>query len=368
MREQFPVTRRYKYLNHAAISPPPLFVLEEAERYLRNVSELGTEEVNRIEEDDFRSMREDVAKLIGASWDEVAFVPNTSYGFNFIVHGLDWREGDNVVTDSLEFPTVVFPWLKLKRKVEVRIVKPNVETFEDSVLSHVDSRTRVVAVSHVGFNTGLVVDVKRLAREAHSQGALIVVDVIQSVGAVNVDVREMEADFAVAGGYKWLMSPQGSGFIYVRKGLLGDPPFYGWRTSKNFESYDATNFEIESGPRRLEPGTIDVAANLAMARAARFIKENSSEVLQAVNDLSGYANRRAQEEGLEVVTPMRKRAGITVVMAPKNSELSRHMLANGVVVSPRGGGIRISTHFYNTRGEVDEAVRLISQWVRRSGQ
>jgi selenocysteine lyase/cysteine desulfurase len=364
MREQFPVTRRYNYLNHAAISPPPIFVMEEAQSYLKGVSEVGVEEVNRVEEDDFKSLREGLAALINCKWNEISFVPNTSYGFNLLVYGLDWKEGDNVVTDELEFPTVVFPWLRLGDKVKVKLVKPDLENFEDSILSQVDSRTRVVALSHVSFNTGVRVDVGKVAREARQLGAITAVDVIQSAGAVKVDVKEMGVDFAVAGGYKWLMSPQGSGFVYVREGLLQDPPFYGWRTSRNFESYDATSFQLEEGPRRFEPGTIDVASNLALARAAKFFVENTDQVYGAVEDLSGYANRRAQEEGFEVVTPMRKRAGITVVKVPKNKEAWKHLMSNRIVTSARGAGIRISTHFYNTRGEVDQALKVLSQWMR----
>jgi len=150
----------------------------------------------------------------------------------------------------------------------------------------------------------------------------------------------------------------------VREGLLQDPPFYGWRTSRNFESYDATSFQLEEGPRRFEPGTIDVASNLALARAAKFFVENTDQVYGAVEDLSGYANRRAQEEGFEVVTPMRKRAGITVVKVPKNKEAWKHLMSNRIVTSARGAGIRISTHFYNTRGEVDQALKVLSQWMR----
>ncbi|PVU73503.1 cysteine desulfurase [Sulfolobales archaeon SCGC AB-777_J03] len=357
-RDLVPVTKKFVYLNHAAVSPTPLPVLEAAQAYLREVASEGTIAVNRYEADDFKGLREKLANLLNVSWEEISFVPNTSYGVNVIAHGLDLGPGDNVVTDSLEFPAVPQPFYKLKKRgVEVRLVRPNLDSFEDDVLSAVDGRTRLVAISHVSFNTGIRVDYERVAGEAHSMGAYIFLDVIQSAGAVKVDLKHV--DFAAAGGYKWLMAPQGSGFLYVKKGLIEDPPFYGWRSSKYWLEFNAEKFEVDRGPRRFEIGTIDVAANLALAKSAEILAKHMEEVSSRVLELSGYTIRRLSEEGFEVVTPTEKRAGIVIFKVKDPQRVVKELQAKGIIASARGQGIRVSTHFYNTEDEIEKLISIL---------
>lgn len=303
-RSLVPVVNEYIYLNHAAISPTPLPVLYESLRYLLDVAKYGSLPVNNEENDDFYHLREKVGRLINADPDTISFIPNTSFGINIVAHGLDLKEGDNIVTDSLEFPAVTYPFLKLKNKgVNVKLVKPRIENFEDDILSALDNRTRLIAISHVSFNTGIKVDLKRISKEAKSMGAYMLVDIIQSAGATDIDVRKTDIDFAVAGGYKWLMSPQGSGFMYVKKGLLPDPPFYGWKSSSTYLEFNAEKFILENGPRRFEIGTIDVAANLALAKSCEIITQHKEEIFSRIQYLSDYTIKYAEENGLEVITP-----------------------------------------------------------------
>ncbi len=356
-RELVPVTKNLIYLNHAAISPTPLPVLYEAYRYLSKVAELGSLAVNEYEQDDFKTFRENVAKLFNVDWDEISFVPNTSFGINVVVHGLEMKEGDKVVTDSLEFPAVTDPLYKLEKKgIKVEIVTPRLEDFEDEILRKIDSRTRLVAISHVSFNTGVRVDYSKIAKEVHSVGGFLLLDVIQSAGAVRVNLQDV--DFATAGGYKWLMSPQGSGFLYVRKGLIEDPPFYGWRTSKYYLEFNALKFEIDKGPRRFELGTLDVSAVAALAKSAEILSGRIEEVEERVLALSGYAIERLKEEGFEVITPddRQKRAGIVVFKVKDPQEKVRELAKRKIIVSQRGPGIRVSTHFYNTYEEIEKFI------------
>lgn len=366
-RNEVPATRNLIYLNHAAISPTPLPVLFESFRYLYEVANLGTIADNEEEKDDFYKIREKIGRLINASPSEISLVPNTSYGINIVAYGLQFEEGDNVVTDSLEFPATVFPFLKLKNKgVETRIVKINtneLDNFEQKIIENIDENTRLVSLSHVSFNTGIRIDVKKIVEKAKNVGAYILLDIIHSAGAISVDVKELNVDFAVAGGYKWLMAPQGSGFLYVKEGLITDPPFYGWKSTKNYLSFDATNFELEKGPRRFEIGTVDISANLGLAKSAEIIFSHKSEIEKRVLYLSSHAIDVAEDKGFEVITPKEKRAGIVVVKVKNPKKVAERLLQRRIVVSPRGEGIRIAAHFYNTEEEIDQAVTAISQEV-----
>lgn len=366
-RDQVPVTKNLIYLNHAAISPTPLPVLFESFRYLYNVANFGTIANNEEEKDDFYKIREKIGKLINASSLEISLIPNTSYGINVIAHGIQLEEGDNVVTDSLEFPAVVYPFLKLKSKgIETRIVKINadeLDEFEEKIIKNIDERTRLISISHVSFNTGLKVDVKRIAEKAKKVGAYVLLDVIQSAGAISINVKELGADFVVAGGYKWLMAPQGSGFLYVKKGLLIDPPFYGWKTTRNYLDFDATSFELEEGPRRFEIGTIDISASLGLAKSAEIISSHMLEIEKRILFLSSYAIDIAEDKGFHVITPREKKAGIVIIKVKNPKKVAERLLQRRIVVSPRGEGVRISTHFYNTEEEVEQAITAIAQEV-----
>ncbi|ARM75033.1 aminotransferase class V-fold PLP-dependent enzyme [Acidianus manzaensis] len=363
-RSQIPITKNLIYLNHAAISPTPLEVLFESFRYLYQVSNYGSIADNEEEKDEFMKIRNNIAKLINANPLEISLVPNTSYGINIIAHGLNLEKGDNVVTDSLEFPATVYPFLKLKDKgVDTRIVDVTVDNFEQEIINHIDENTKLVSISHVSFNTGIKIDVKKISEKAKKVNAFILLDIIQSAGATRVDVKDMNIDFAVAGGYKWLMSPQGSGFLYIKSGLMEDPPFYGWKSSKEYLKFNAKEFELEKGPRRFEIGTIDIAANLGLSKSSEIISSHMSEIEDRVNYLSSYAIDLAEDKKLDVITPKNKKAGIVVVKVKNAKKLAEKLVENKIIVSPRGEGIRISTHFYNTEEEIRQAVNLLSQEV-----
>ncbi|AAK42385.1 aminotransferase class V-fold PLP-dependent enzyme [Saccharolobus solfataricus] len=365
-RENVPVTRKYVYLNHASVSPTPLPSLFEAYRYLYEVANRGSIAVNEEEEDELYHIRSKISNLVGAYSDEISLIPNTSYGVNLVAHGLEWKGDDNIVTDNLEFPTVVYPFLKLTKKgVKINIVETNPYTFEEDIISHIDKNTRLVAISHVSFNTGLKVDVRKIVKAARENNTLVLLDIIQSAGAVKINVKELGIDFAIAGGYKWLMSPQGSGFIYVKRGLIEDPPFYGWKTSADYLDFNPNKFTLEKGPRRFEIGTVDLAANLSLAKSCEIIGENMELIESSVTNLSQFAIRLAKDHSMEVITPEDKRAGIVIVKVKKPKEIAKELLKENIVVSPRGEGIRISTHFYNTEEEVQKTIEKISELERK---
>jgi selenocysteine lyase/cysteine desulfurase len=279
-----------------------------------------------------------------------------------VVHGLDLKEGDEVITDSLEFPTVVFPLLKLKKRgVIIKIVNTSLENFENDILSNFTNRTKLVSISHVSFNTGIRVDVKSIVKEAKRVGAYVLLDIIQSAGAINVDLRQLDVDFAVAGSYKWLMSPHGTGIFYVKKGLIKDPPLYGWKSTKNYLEFNPLFFELEEGPRRFEIGSNDLSAIAGLTKACEILSPIIDHVESRVMMLSKLVIELASELKLEVVTPLNKRAGIVVIKASNSKKIvERLQKENNIIVSPRGSGIRISTHFYNTEEEVRVTIEKLS--------
>ena len=201
LRKQFPIVRNKIFMNHAAISPYPKPVLEAMRKHTEEFSEFGTIS------GDLNDLRKPFAKLVNSKQEEMALVANTSIGLNIVASMLDYPSGSNVVVTDLEYPSVVYPWLKRKLKVDVRYVK-NVDgrILLSAVEKAVDDKTVVIAISHVEYANGFRNDLGALAEIAHEHDAFLLVDAIQSAGAMRVDVKRDDVDFLTAACYKWLLA------------------------------------------------------------------------------------------------------------------------------------------------------------------
>jgi cysteine desulfurase/selenocysteine lyase len=211
-RSLIPLTGHYIHLNHAGVSP----MSERSRAAIEHVVEASLNRPYRSggAQEDADRVRGLVARLINGSPDGVALTRSTAHGVSLIAQGLDWKRGDNVVGAQWEYPANVYPWMALaERGVQYRQAKPvGGRILAESIFSLVDSRTRVVALSHVEFWNGFRVDVEAIGGECRRRGIIFAVDVMQSVGALRVDVTRMPIDFCAAGAGKWLLGPPGIGF------------------------------------------------------------------------------------------------------------------------------------------------------------
>ena len=205
LRALFPITAQTIYLNHAALSPPPVQTIEAVEAQMRDVAESGTLHYRRWVAVKERARRL-AAEMIGARPEQIAFMRNTSDGLSTVANGLRWRAGDNVVTFKREFPSNIYPWLRLREAfgVEVRWCEEHDGRIDlAELIDLIDERTRVVAISHVQYGSGFRADLERLGRAARAHDALLVVDIIQSMGVVPIDVESELVDAASAACHKW---------------------------------------------------------------------------------------------------------------------------------------------------------------------
>src|SRR5215203_207706 len=217
LRALFPITERAIYFNHAAVSPPPITTIQAVEAQLRDVHENGSA--------NFRSWlevkeqaRELLAQLLGAHPEQVSFMRNTSDSLSTVANGMKWQPGDNIVTFSREFPSNIYPWLRIRNTqgVELRLCEErdgriDLAEFE----SLIDSRTRIVAISHVQYASGFRADLERLGRRARQHDALFVVDAIQALGVVPTNVEAEFVDVAAGASHKWLLAPEGVGYLFL---------------------------------------------------------------------------------------------------------------------------------------------------------
>ena len=190
-------------------------------------------------------LRQSLATLIGARADEISLNTGASAGLLHVVHGLDWRRGDEVITAAGEFPLQYATWKPLEERegIRLKIVSPAGPFITaDDIVAAITPRTRVVSVSHVRFDDASLLDAAQVAEACRRHDVVFVLDITQSCGALPLDVRALGADFVVCAGYKWLLSPYGTGFVWARRERLDrlrPGPFY-W-TGQDIDSFAALN-------------------------------------------------------------------------------------------------------------------------------
>jgi selenocysteine lyase/cysteine desulfurase len=313
------------------------------------------------------------AGFLNADPQEIALVPNTSTGLSLVAEGLDWRAGDNVVGCESEFPSNVYPWTGLERfGVEYRRVPERHGRVEvDDIAAAIDDRTRVVALSWVQFATGFRLDLKAVATLCRERNALCVVDVIQGLGALSLDVAEAGVDVVVAGGHKWLMAPEGIGVCYFAERALDRirPVIRGWQSVKEPFGPATGPPDYLAGASRFEVGTANIAGIYGLGASLEMLAEAGvGRIERRVLELADLAASGLESQGFEVVGRSRaeERSGIVAAVPPAGLEagaLAAGLSKRGVQLAERAGRLRVAPHFYNTRGEIDEFLVVLTEVV-----
>lgn len=317
--------------------------------------------------------RELVARLIGASPKEIALAVNTGYGLNLAARALPLAPGDVILTPDLEFPANVYPWWAAakERDLEYRRIPLQHGVLDEDMLLRAldDDDVKCVSVSWVDSANGCKVNLARIGQACRERGIYFVVDAIQGVGASPLNVSESYVDILACGAQKWLLSPWGSGFVYVREELAValEPPIVSWMAPKGTDDfrrlrdYDMT---WRDDARRFEFITLPFQEFAGMNASLELLFELGPEnVAEHIARLAGDIVRWAESEpGVRLITPSEpsRRAGI-VCVRPNNSErLSDELASEGIVHSFREGNIRLSPHIYNTIEDVRAALELMS--------
>jgi selenocysteine lyase/cysteine desulfurase len=361
-RDLFEIPDGISYLNCAYMGPQ-----------LREAREVGERAVSRksrpweLTPEDFFAEAEDArglfARLVGGDADGVAIVPSVSYGMAVASNNVAVGEGQKILVLEYQFPSNVYPWraLAAERKAEILTVpRPADHDWTAAVLDALDESVAVVTLPNCHWTDGSLVDLVRVGRRAREVGASLVVDAIQSLGALPFDVAEVRPDFLVAGAYKWLLGPYGVGFMYVGEGYReGKPVEHNWinrRDSEVFSRVAEYRDEFAPGARRYDVGERSNFVLLPMANEAlrQILAWGVENVAETIGGLTDLVEDSAKDFGVEAM-PREKRARhmIGLNLGPDAPEdLAARLAAEGVFVSVRGESVRISPHLYNTELDV----------------
>jgi len=363
IRDEFAVSDDIVYFNHAAVSPLSVTTRGSLDR-LSGMLGGGV----LAEEDIFArvaDVRRGAARLIGAGADEIAFVKNTTHGVQIASGGIRWKNGDNVVMPSIEFPANVYPWMGLWRMgVELRMVEPDDGLVTVDMLADVcDARTRAITVSSVQFSTGHRIDLAKLGDFCRNKGILLHVDAIQGLGALEVDVKKSKIDFLSAGGHKWMLALPGVGIFYCRKELFDEIDIWnpGWTGVVNPGDFLDYDFTYRNEAERFEEGSPNLHGIFALGVSIdRILNLGPETVEKRILSLTGLLAEGLMRNGLSVKSPLGEgeKSGIMCFGSDKEDAQSifERLRKAGIICSLRENAVRLSPHMYNTEEECERVL------------
>jgi selenocysteine lyase/cysteine desulfurase len=368
---EFPWTGETTYLNNASTGPIP----ERTRRVLEETTARRTAPhllPDRDVQQSLCEVRSLLARLINAEVEEIGLCTSTSFGISLAARALPLKSGDTVLISDREFPAVVYPWLLLKdRGINVELAPTTVQGWpnEDLLVQRLsDPKVRVLALSWVQFSTGYRADLGRLSAACRANGTYLVVDAIQGVGQLPLDVRATPVDVLACGGQKWLLSPWGSAFVYVRKELIPalEPVQVGWNAFRGTDDYSKlTDYDptFKADARRYELGTLPFQDFIGMVQSLKMLLDLGTDRIAARNRSLRQPLLEAAARGeFEITSPIDPDHDSSIVCVNPEHVAESFLLLkkNNVVCALREGRIRLSPHCYNTHEEVEKVVAILT--------
>jgi cysteine desulfurase/selenocysteine lyase len=303
--------------------------------------------------------RQRAGDLLGVPADDIAFLSSASEGINQLANWLDWQPGDNVVVEDIEFPSGIYPWVRLRdRGVEVRVVRQSGDTPTlERIAASMDSRTRILATSQVSYLTGRRYDLADLAALARQHGSLLSVDATHAAGVVAVAAQH--ADILVSSCYKFLLAVHGGAIFYRNPARLADlePLTVGWHSIGGHHSVATpTDFTLNSAAARFEAGNPPFISVAVLENSLRYLAgigiERIEQHVLALGDLLWHALR---DRGFELLTPEDAASrGPNICFAWDNPmQLVDALAERNILIWGGDGRIRISLHAYNDQGDIE---------------
>jgi selenocysteine lyase/cysteine desulfurase len=356
-QDQFPVSERLVYLNHAAVAPLSRRAAEAISWLAQDALEFGSLHYDRWLET-YAAIRRSAARLINAAPEEIALVKNTSEGIAIVATGIDWKRGDAVVAFQEEFPANFFPWKRLEAEgVEVRWLS----IYDD--LDRIDQAckgARLLAISFVQYLSGYRRNLESIGDICASHGTLFFVDAIQGLGAFPLDVKSAKVDALAADGHKWLLGPEGCGVLYVRRDLQDEiePIEFGWTNVAKYADYSSRDMALRPDAGRYECGTLNTVGCYGLRAALDLILEIGVErISRAVQGLGDQIWEGVTARGFETLGKRSPESGAGIVAFRKpgveSAVIVRKLREAGIIAAPRQGWIRMSPHFYIKPDDID---------------
>ena len=384
-RTETPGCSNVNHLNNAGASLPTVAVLDATIAHLQLEAAIGGYEAADRAADKIAATYAAVASLVGAETDEIALVENATRAWDMAFYSIPFRPGDTIVTCVAEYASNYLPYLHVEQTNGVTVlVAPDDEHGQvdvDALAQLVDERTRLVSITHVPTNGGLVNPAAEIGRVSRAAGVLYLLDACQSVGQLRVDVEEIGCDFLSVTGRKFLRAPRGTGFLYARRDTTEalHPPFIDLRAA----SWTANDrYELHPTARRFENWESNVAARIGLGVAATAVTAIGIDVIsERIGILVARLRAGLTEiDGITIHDKGARRSAIVTVSHQRivAAELCDRLREQHINTSVSGAAstrldfeqrglpdlLRISPHYFNTIEEIDDVLDLLTQLTR----
>lgn len=369
-RSEFPILENTTYLISHSLGAMPRGVYDK----LRSYADLWASRGIRAWAEGWWQMPVTtgnlIAPLIGAEPGEVVMHQNVSVAVSVILSALDYKTPRNrILYVDVEFPTVIYV-IEAQRSRGAEPVgiqsRDGLEVPIEELLDAIDERTLIVPLSYVFFKTSTKIDIDRVVKKAHENGAYVLVDLYQATGTVSVDVKKWDVDFAVGGSVKWLCGGPGAGYLYVKPELYPDmrPTVTGWVAHEHPFSFEAGPIKYAENSMRFLHGSPQIPALYAAEAGYELINRvGIREIREKSLRQTELMFRLCERYDYKIRTPRNpeERGGTVVIDVPYGDAVVKELTARNVLTDYRpGAGIRISPHFYSLDSEVESALAEIN--------
>ncbi|HEV2751324.1 MAG TPA: aminotransferase class V-fold PLP-dependent enzyme [Gemmatimonadales bacterium] len=382
-RRDTPGCRERIHLNNAGAALMPQPVLDALTRHLEREAAIGGYEAADEAEARLDETYELLGRIVGTDAKNIAIVENATVAFNQAVSAFDFRPGDRIVTTRNDYPSNQLVYLSLARRAGVETVRaddlPDGGVDPESVrrlASH--PRTRLVALSWVPTNSGLVQDARAVGEVCHDLGVPYLIDACQAVGQLTVEVNELKCDFLGGTARKFLRGPRGIGFLYVSNRMLERGAFPLFLDMRGADWTDPDAYRLADGARRFENWEFAYALVAGLCEATRYTLDVGAEGQERARGLAALLRERlAKVRGVRVLDRGRERCAIvTVDVGGRDAVgLKLALRSRGINTSStdRKSGVldmdekrtatalRLSPHYYNTEDELEAAVGAVAE-------
>ena len=373
IRQQMPATTSHIYLNAGTFGPLPDCVIQAMQECIQNDWQNGRLGVAAFEAIGtiYSNARSSMARLVNADVEEIALTDNTGEGLNIISFGINWHEGDEVITTNHEHISLLAPLYQLRDRYGIVIrfadIGPSAELpVLKAIADLVTPRTRLISISHVTWTTGAVLNISEVAYMGREWGIPVLIDGAQSAGAIPIDVKDLGVDFYAIPMQKWLCGPDGTGALYVRKNMLKlvSPTYVGYWSIKHEEGLE---WELLESAQRFEVGGRQTAAIAGQAAVLNWLEQTVGHqwLFERIVSLSAYAYKALREvPGLTILTPRPGESGLVSfkLEGRDDAEIVTYLRdKHNIYIRniPTTKSLRISTGFYNTEEEIDKLVAAL---------